>query len=41
MFPEDEIATKKPKPVALGKPAQGQCLCGHVRFEIDVPARWA
>ena len=20
---------------------QGQCLCGNVRFEIDVPARWA
>ena len=21
--------------------ASGQCLCGKVRFEIDVPARWA
>ncbi len=21
--------------------AHGQCLCGSVRFEIDVPARWA
>ena len=21
--------------------AQGQCLCGKVRIEIDVPARWA
>jgi hypothetical protein len=21
--------------------ATGQCLCGKVRFEIDVPARWA
>ena len=21
--------------------ARGQCLCGQVRFEIDVPARWA
>ncbi len=21
--------------------AKGQCLCGNVRFEIDVPARWA
>ena len=21
--------------------AAGQCLCGKVRFEIDVPARWA
>ena len=28
---------------ALAQPAQasGQCLCGAVRFEIDVPARWA
>jgi hypothetical protein len=33
--------TEKPKPVAPGKPAQGQCLCGRVCFEIDVPARWA
>jgi hypothetical protein len=41
MFPEDEAETKKPKAVALGKPATGQCLCGKVAFEIDVPARWA
>jgi hypothetical protein len=41
MFPEEPEATKKPKAVAPGKPAQGQCLCGSVRFEIDVPARWA
>jgi len=43
MFPEDEAETKKPKAkaVALGKPARGQCVCGHVCFEIDVPARWA
>jgi len=27
-------------PKALGI-AQGQCLCGSVGFEIDVPARWA
>jgi hypothetical protein len=27
-------------PKALGI-AQGQCLCGGVGFEIDVPARWA
>jgi hypothetical protein len=32
---------KVTKPVALGKPAQGQCLCGSVCLEIDVPARWA
>src|SRR3954453_23492021 len=37
-----ETATKaKPTAVALGKPAQGRCLCGSVCFEIDVPARWA
>src|ERR1700740_3527062 len=42
MFPEEEeLETKKPKPVARGKPAAGQCLCGKVCFEIDVPARWA
>jgi len=40
MLPDDAPA-KKPKAVAPGKPAQGQCLCGSVRFEIDVPARWA
>ena len=33
--------TTKPKAVAPGKPAQGQCVCGKVRFEIDMPARWA
>jgi hypothetical protein len=32
---------QKPKAVAIGKPAQGQCLCGSVCFEIDTPARWA
>ena len=41
MFPETEAETKKTKAVALGKPAAGQCLCGKVGFEIDVPARWA
>src|SRR5450756_787184 len=41
MFPEDDAPVKKSKAVALGKPAQGQCLCGKVCFEIDVPARWA
>src|SRR5213083_1427009 len=40
MFPEEE-SEKKTKAVALGKPAAGQCLCGKVAFEIDVPARWA
>src|SRR5436305_8986791 len=38
---EEETEKKKPKPVALGKPAAGQCLCGKVGFEIDTPARWA
>src|SRR5450755_3345218 len=42
MFPEDDApAKKRPKAVALGKPAAGRCLCGKVSFEIDVPARWA
>jgi hypothetical protein len=41
MFPEEETETRKPKPVSPGKPASGQCLCGKVGFEIDVPARWA
>src|SRR3954453_13061516 len=36
-----EATKAKPRAVALGKPAQGQCLCGSVCFEIDVPARWA
>jgi hypothetical protein len=41
MFPEEETETRKPKPVSPGKPASGQCLCGKVGLEIDVPARWA
>jgi len=41
MFPEEELEKKKTKAVSLGKPAAGQCLCGKVAFEIDVPARWA
>ena len=41
MFPDKSAATKRPKAVALGKPAQVRCLCGAVCFEIDVPARWA
>jgi hypothetical protein len=35
------MATTGTKPAAIGKPAQGQCLCGKVCFEIDTPARWA
>jgi hypothetical protein len=31
--------TKAPKPPA--ECAEGQCLCGAVRLEIDIPARWA
>jgi len=41
MLPEKALTTNKPKAVALGKPATGQCLCGRVCFEIDTPARWA
>jgi len=29
------------KAAAAGGIAKGQCLCGSVCFEIDVPARWA
>jgi hypothetical protein len=29
------------KPTKAAGIANGQCLCGCVRFEIDVPARWA
>jgi hypothetical protein len=29
------------KPAKAAGIAKGQCLCGHVLFEIDVPARWA
>jgi len=29
---------KAPKAAGIAK---GQCLCGNVSFEIDVPARWA
>jgi hypothetical protein len=36
---------KKPVSARLPTPAaaavQGQCLCGNVRIEIDIPARWA
>lgn len=35
----DKVPTKKRNPPA--STAQGQCLCGKVRFEIGVPARWA
>src|SRR3984957_9867748 len=33
--------TTKPKAVAVGGIAAGQCLRGRVGFEIDTPARWA
>ena len=29
------------KPTKAAGLAKGQCLCGSVTFEIDVPARWA
>jgi hypothetical protein len=35
----EKTAAKKQKPLAAT--AEGQCLCGKVRFEIGVPARWA
>jgi len=34
-------APKPPKPKASAVQAQGRCVCGAVRFEIDVPAVWA
>ena len=30
-----------PKPKTSAVQAQGRCVCGAVRFEIDAPARWA
>ena len=41
MFDEEESPKKKSKAISPGKPASGQCACGKVAFEIDVPARWA
>lgn len=41
MFDEEAPPKKKSKAIAPGKPASGQCQCGKVAFEIDVPARWA
>jgi hypothetical protein len=41
MLTEKLLTKNKPKAVAPGKPAAGQCLCGRVGFEIDTPARWA
>ena len=32
---------KAAKSTASAGISKGQCLCGEVRFEIDVPARWA
>ena len=37
-FPENAQVTTKPKAVGI---AAGQCLCGKVCIEIDIPARWA
>src|ERR687887_669614 len=31
----------KRKTLSNAATAAGQCLCGAVRFEIDIPARWA
>ena len=33
------MKTKRSKASAVQ--ASGQCICGAVKFEIDVPARWA
>jgi hypothetical protein len=39
----DELDTrqKMAKAASAAGVASGQCLCGNVRLEIDVPARWA
>lgn len=36
-----EGEAKPPKPKASAVQAVGECTCGAVRLEIDVPARWA
>ncbi len=32
-------SAESPKPAAIQ--SQGRCVCGEVRLEIDIPARWA
>ena len=34
-------AASPPKPKASAVQAEGRCVCGEVRLEIDVPAVWA
>ena len=36
-----EKAEPKVRPKASAVQARGGCVCGAVRFEIDVPAVWA
>jgi hypothetical protein len=36
-----EAAKAQPKPRKTPEQAAGACVCGAVRFEIDVPAVWA
>ena len=38
---KDARAEPHPKPKASAVQARGGCVCGAVRFEIDVPAVWA
>ena len=37
----DGANRKAPRPRASAVQARGACVCGAVRIEIDVPARWA
>ena len=37
----DDEKPKRPAKKRSAMSAAGQCLCGAVQFEIDVPARWA
>ncbi|OQW56610.1 MAG: aldehyde-activating protein [Proteobacteria bacterium SG_bin9] len=39
--PFADVSAAKRKAGTQPGQAKGQCLCGTVRFEIDVPARWA
>lgn len=39
--PFADVSPAKRKAVTQPAQARGQCLCGAVQFEIDIPARWA
>lgn len=39
--PFADVSPAKRKAVTQPAQSRGQCLCGAVQFEIDIPARWA